>query len=48
MAQRIAGTNNNYKIFVRVRPIDFPQKMIECINENTISIRDPTNKAKEK
>jgi hypothetical protein len=48
MNQRVTGTNNNYKVFARVRPIDYQQKMIECSSDNTISIKDPTSKTKDK
>ncbi|CAK61737.1 unnamed protein product (macronuclear) [Paramecium tetraurelia] len=37
---------NNYKVYLRVRPIDYDQSMMN-INQNTISIKDPTNKQAE-
>ncbi|CAK61040.1 unnamed protein product (macronuclear) [Paramecium tetraurelia] len=43
MQNRITNANQNYKIFARVRPIDYQQKMVDFTNES-ISIRDPTNK----
>ncbi|CAD8199501.1 unnamed protein product [Paramecium octaurelia] len=43
MQNRISNTNQNYKVFARVRPIDYQQKMVDFTNES-ISIRDPTNK----
>ncbi|KAL4466133.1 hypothetical protein ABPG74_004370 [Tetrahymena malaccensis] len=46
--QRGTGANNNYKIFSRIRPIEYQSKMIECGGDNTISIRDPSSKQKEK
>ncbi|CAD8094785.1 unnamed protein product [Paramecium primaurelia] len=43
MQNRITNGNQNYKIFARVRPIDYQQKMVDFTNES-VSIRDPTNK----
>ncbi|CAK59355.1 unnamed protein product (macronuclear) [Paramecium tetraurelia] len=38
MQNRITNANQNYKIFARVRPIDYQQKMVDFTNES-ISIR---------
>ncbi|CAD8122513.1 unnamed protein product [Paramecium sonneborni] len=37
---------NNYKVYLRVRPIDYDQSMLN-IDHNLISIKDPTNKQAE-
>ena len=36
--------NPNFKVCVRIRPIEFQTRMIETINETTLSIKDATNK----
>lgn len=36
--------NPNFKVCVRVRPIEFQSRMIETINETSLSIKDATNK----
>lgn len=36
--------NPNFKVCVRIRPIEFSSRMIEAINETTLSIKDATNK----
>ncbi|KRX00930.1 P-loop containing nucleoside triphosphate hydrolase [Pseudocohnilembus persalinus] len=55
MAQRTGGLinnnnnkNNNYKIYSRIRPIEYPQKMIEVLSDQTLTIKDPAQKASEK
>ncbi|CAK62757.1 unnamed protein product (macronuclear) [Paramecium tetraurelia] len=37
---------NNYKVYLRVRPIEYDQSMLS-IDQNVISIKDPTNKQAE-
>lgn len=48
MAARSAGVNTNYKTYARIRAIDYQSKMLECGIDNTISIRDPSAKGKER
>lgn len=38
MQNRLTNANQNYKVYARVRPIDYQQKMIEVTNE-CVSIR---------
>lgn len=38
MQSRLTNSNQNYKVFARVRPIDYQQKMVEVTNE-CVSIR---------
>lgn len=48
MASRVSGSNNNYKLFARIRPIEYSQKMLEISGDTTLSIRDPSQKNSEK
>ncbi|EGR27798.1 kinesin motor domain protein [Ichthyophthirius multifiliis] len=46
--QRGIGTNVNFKVFARIKPIEIQNKIIEINQDNTVIIKDNSSKYKDK
>ncbi|KAM3145934.1 hypothetical protein pb186bvf_001912 [Paramecium bursaria] len=47
MQSRLSTQNNNYRVHLRLKPVDYQQKMID-INGEQVNIKDPSNKSSDK